>query len=141
MYLHSRRVGLFAARRDPQHAASAGPGQPKSGSSPPAHPGGSSPVIPAGAAIRFANVRVRNAPACTGIRPRLLPTAEMVVVARDRAAAAAVLHGTSVSGVAQVLAFAAISYANHGGHCVLERLLCCPARACLSSSPLLRHQH
>ncbi len=128
MYLHSRRVGLFAARPDPQHAASAGPGQAKSGDAQPAGTGISSPVIPAGAAIRCANVRVQNAPACTGIPLRLLPTAEMVVLARDRAEAAAVLRGMSVSRVAQVLAFAECDFAGplSTDAALLEQQLCCP---------------
>ena len=93
MYLHSRRVGLFGGRPGPAAGASQRP----------ASPAGAGAVIPAGTVIRFANVRVRLAPPSTGIPPRLLPTAEMVALARDRADAAAILRGLLVSGVAQVL--------------------------------------
>ena len=104
MYLHSRRVGLFAgAHQDPQPTAAADPGHPKSnGRSQPADPRNTSSAIPRGATVRLANVRAQHAPASTGIPPRLLPTVEMVVLARDRVEAASMLRSMSVSMVAQV---------------------------------------
>jgi hypothetical protein len=92
MYLHSRLVPLFAG---PRPSAPAGDG--------PSGPADSVPGVPADTAVRFANVSARRAPASTGVPPRLLPAAEAVVVARDRANAVALLHHLPVSGVAQVL--------------------------------------
>ena len=103
MYLHSRRVGLFATQTDPQSGASAGPGHPNRSGSQPANPERSSPAIPTGTTVRFANARVQRAPASTGVPPRLLPTAEIVLLARNRAEATVALRGRSISSIAQVL--------------------------------------
>ena len=95
MYLHSRLAPLFAASQPPRPMAKAHAG-----------PTGQGPASTGlvGTVVRLANVRARRAPASTGIPPRLLPAAEAVVLARDRADAAALLRQLPVSGVAQVSA-------------------------------------